>query len=115
MGRHESYDEPPQIPLLTGKQKGCVLRKENISDALVGAATALAQAIMPPVSSPSKSTSSVPGPAHQLSPNNKANLRRRYLKDLRSLSQLLNDGVLTPEEFQEQKDTLLSGLRSLSK
>ena len=69
MGRHESYDEPPQIPLLTGQQKGRVLRKDNIFDALVSAATALAQAIKPPVSSPSKSTSSVPGPAHQLSPS----------------------------------------------
>ena len=36
-----------------------------------------------------------------LSPNNQANLRRKYLEDLRTLSQLFNDGVLSDSEFQE--------------
>ena len=110
MGRHSSYEEPPQIPLLTGKQKGRTARKENISEALAGAATAFAHAMKPTEKSPCKGKST---PVHQLSPNNKATLRRRYLEDLRSLNELLNDGVLTPDEFQEQKDTIMVGLRGL--
>ena len=43
------------------------------------------------------------------SPNNQANLHRKYLEDLRTLSQLFNDGVLSDTEFQEQ-DVLLIGL-----
>ncbi len=116
MGRHESYETPPPIPLLTGTQKGRPQRKEAVSDVIIGAATAFAQALKP--SSPSMpSTPSTPPsksvPPTSLSPNNQANLRRRYLEDLRTLSQLHDDGVLTSEEFQEQKDKLLLGLRKL--
>ena len=112
-GRHESYDTPPEIPLITGEQKGRK-KKESLSEALTDAATAIVRAVKPPAAVSPKSS---PHPSSlskaTLSPNNQANLRRRYLEDLRTLSQLLNDGVLTDSEFQEQKDTLLNGLRKL--
>ena len=50
-----------------------------------------------------------------LSPNNQATLRRRYLEDFKMLSQLLNDGVLDTVEFTEQKESILNGLRKLTK
>ena len=89
--------------MLTSKQIRRTQRKHSISAALAGAAaTAFVQAFKPPSVPPSPSKSkSVP--PHQLSPNNKANLRRKCLEDLHSLNQLLNDGVLTADEFQEQK------------
>ncbi len=111
MGRHDSYEHPPPIPLITGGQKGRSQRKETVSDAIVGAATAFAQALNPPLSI--NPPSSKPVHSTGMSPNNQANLRRRYVEDLRTLSQLLNDGVLSGTEFQEQKDKLLSGLRKL--
>ena len=115
-GRHKSYDEPPPIPLITGEQRGRVQsKKESFSDALKGAAAVFADAIYmksPGPSSPAPSTST-PITVSALSPNNQANLRRKYLEDLRTLSQLLNDGVLSDAEFQEQKDVLLNGLRRL--
>ena len=68
----------------------------------------------PGPSSPAPSTST-PITMSALSPNNQANLRRKYLEDLRTLSQLLNVGVLSDAEFQEQKDVLLNGLRRLNR
>ena len=113
-GHHESYDEPSPIPLITGEQRGRAQPKKSISDAIVGAATAFAHA---PTSTETPSVRSTPTSAPVLktglSPNNQANLRRKYLEDLHILSQLLNDGVLSDAEFQEQKDTLLNGLRKL--
>ena len=116
MGRHDNYDNPPAIPLMTGQQKGQVKsKKESVSDALVGAATAIANVLTGkstlPSSSPAKSSSQS---LHSLSPNNQANLRRKHLEDLRMLSQLLDDGVLTMDEFQEQKSSILSGLKKLT-
>lgn len=116
-GRHDSYENPPPIPLMTGEQKGRPQKKESFSDAIVGAATAFTQALKSPSVSSTQSASTSPSSKRTqsigLSPNNAANLRRHYLEDLRTLSQLLNDGVLTQTEFQEQKDKLLSGLQNL--
>lgn len=112
-GRHKSYDEPPPIPLITGEQKGRVQsKKESFSDALKGAVAVFANALNTPAS-PAPTTPASPLTTSALSPNNQANLRRKYLEDLRTLSQLLNDGVLSDAEFQEQKDVLLNGLRRL--
>ena len=101
---------PSNIPLITGEQRGRK-KRESLSEAITDAATAFAQAVKPAVASP-KHTPTVT-PTTTLSPNNQATLRRRCLEDLRTLSQLLNDGVLTDSEFQEQKETLLNGLRKL--
>ncbi len=86
-----------------------------MSDALLGAATAFAHALKTPTSTPSTPSTppSVRINSTVLSPNNQASLRRKYLEDLRMLSQLFNDGVLSDMEFQEQKDTILGGLRNL--
>ena len=105
-GRHKSYDEYPPIPLITGEQRGRIQsKKESFSDALKGAAAVFTHAL----NTPSSSAPTTPGPTASpittsaLSPNNQANLRRKYLEDLRTLSQLLNDGVLSDTEFQEQR------------
>lgn len=114
-GRHDSYDEPPSIPLITGhgKEKG---HKKGVSDVIVGAATAFALALKAPTTStpdPVTPTSTATSVQTGLSPNNQANIRRKCLEDLRLLSQLLNDGVLLESEFMEQKQSILSCLRNL--
>ena len=115
MGRHDDYDNPPAIPLMTGQQKGHVKsKKESVSDALAGAASAIANVLTGKSTLPSSPAKSSSQSLHSLSPNNQANLRRKHLGDLRMLSQLLDDGVLTMDEFQEQKSNILSGLKKLT-
>ena len=68
----------------------------------MSAATAITVALKP--KTPPKSVSrTIASETNGLSPNNQATLRRRYLEDLKMLSQLLNDGVLDMVEFTEQK------------
>lgn len=109
--RHKSYDEPPSIPLITGEQRGRVQSKKRIlPDTLKGAAAAFAHALNTPPSSMSSAPStptSTPSTTSALSPNNQANLRRKYLC---TLSELFKDGILCDTEFQEQKEVLLNGL-----
>lgn len=114
-GRHDSYDEPPPIPLITGKEKAH--KKDNVSDIIVGAATAFAQALKTPspsiASTPVTPTSTAASIQMGLSPNNQASVRRKCLEDLRMLSQLFNDGVLSESEYLEQKQAILTCLRGL--
>lgn len=91
-------------------------KKDSLSEAIVGAVSAIAAhaANTPPSSMPSAPSTPTSTPiTSALSPNNQANLGRNYLEDLRTLSQLFNNGVLSDSEFQEQKDVLLNGLRKL--
>lgn len=115
-GRYNSYDEPPPIPLMTNKERSH--KKESISDAIVGAATAFAHALRSPATvtpTPDPLTPTSTGTLTNtgLSPNNQANLRRKCLEDLRILSQLFNDGILLESEFLEQKQSILTSLRSM--
>ena len=100
IGQHDSYDDAPPIPLITGQQKGSSHKKESLTDVISSAATAICQALKPktPTTPVSKATSK-----STLSPNNRAALRRHNLEDLKILSQLFNDGVLTSAEFSEQR------------
>ncbi len=115
LGRHDGYDNPPAIPLLTGQQKSKPKRaKENFSDALAGAATAITNVLTGKTKAASSPVASSREPSLGVSPNTQANLRRKHLEDLRMLSQLYDDGVLTHDEFKEQKQNILSGLRKLT-
>lgn len=107
--RHDSYEEPPNIPLITGTpdSRSKSTRKESFGDALAGAATAIVRALKP--QSPKSMTT-----CNSFSPNSHATLRRKHLEDLRTLHSLLEDGVLTDEEYREQKQSILSTLRQLN-
>ena len=107
--RHESFEEPPNIPLITGNvgiNKGS--KRESIGEVVAGAAVAIVEALK---GSPKKSTTPVP---KSFSPNNHANLRRKHLEDLRTLHSLLQDGALSDEEYKEQKMGILTSLRELN-
>ena len=70
MGRHSCYVEPPKIPFWQENKTGIPLAKKTYS-----CWCCYAQAIKPTEKSPCKA------PVQQLSPYNKATLRRRYLED----------------------------------
>ena len=102
--RHDSYDEPPNIPLITGNPDSRKnTKRESVSDVLAGAATAIVKALRVPKKESPKRSSTQNGIAQSFSPNSHANLRRKHLEDLRTLHGLYEDGVLTDAEYKEQK------------
>ena len=86
-------------------------RKDSLSDVLAGAATAIVKALKPDSPKRSCTPNTV---TKSFSPNNHANLRRKHLEDLRTLHTLHEDGVLTDEEYFEQKESILSTLCGLN-
>ena len=104
-GHHDDYDTPPNIPLITGSSSKP--KKESVADALTGAATAVVKMIQ---STGSSSCASIPA---QMSPLKAAQLRRGCLEDLKKVKELLEDGVLTQQEFDEEKRRILETLKSL--
>ena len=98
---HDDFDTPPNVPAITGQP---VRRKRGdhavqpLIDALTGAATAITRILVGSHTSPTKSSSSNPGPKSTcgISPASKANL---YLQQVRMLQQLREDGALSEEEL----------------
>ena len=107
---HESLEEPPtcNIPIIAdgvprGKRKR-TSSSDAISEALIGAATAVTKYLATDYSgnqtpSPStpirRSSTTVVG----ISPMSKAKLSDQYITQLQRLQGLLENNVLTPEEF----------------
>lgn len=104
-GRHDDYDEPPNIPLINGALKP---KKTSVASALTGAASAIVSAIS---GSPRKAK--VSGNEGTMSPLKMTAIRRNCLDDLKKLKELFEDKVLTEQEFAEEKKHILSTLRSL--
>jgi hypothetical protein len=111
-----SLDKEPDIhvPLLRGGLKK-VPKEESISEAIAGAAIAFAKTL----SVPSTPSSSIPTPSKPLpdgvSPASKAKLSSAYISQLRELQELRENGVLSEEEFQEQKRFALNNIRGMNK
>jgi len=115
--RHESYDEPPQIPLITGSATASKPKRESIGEALTGAAVALAKALKPPTTScnsPVRATQAS-DEMKKISPLKVTVIRRSCLEDLKKLKELFEDGVLTETEFTEEKQHILATLKGIKK
>ena len=94
-----------------GKQN----KKSSLSDALVDAAVAFAQtcrASHVPSTSPKRATTST-GISSKLSPMKYAQLRRSSLEDLKTLKNLYEENVISESEFADEKERILSTLKSL--
>ena len=52
-------------------------------------------------------------PSASFSPMKKAELRGTYFKQLVELRNLLDQGILTEEEYKEQKEDLVDAMRKL--
>ena len=79
-----------------------------MSDALTGAAKAIASVLKP-------STPETPTSSSAVSPMKTAQLRRSCLEDLKRIKEPLNfeEHILSEKEFAEQKENILSSLKSL--
>ena len=115
-GHHDDYDQPPNIPLITGQAKTSKPKKEGITEVVSGAATAIVNALNPKQqTTPSKSGESTHGQQlNEISPLKVVTLRRSCLDDLKRAKELNEDGVLTDKEFQEEKTRILSMLKGLA-
>ena len=107
-GYHTDLDNPPAAPPFTGFVPKRA-KQESLSEALTSAANAFAQAFG---GSPACRKESVP-PTSTMSPLKAADLRMKHLEQLRFLQQLMEDGIITRDEFAEQKETVLKTLRNI--
>ena len=108
-----SLEEEPDIPLFRGGLK-TPRKKETLTDAIL----TFAKAITPqPLSTPAPcSTQAVNSPVSTgVSPASKAKLSSSYITQLRELQQLREGGVLSEEEFQEQKKFALDSILKMNK
>ena len=110
-GRHESYETPPPISLITGGTSAPKPKMDSLTEAVAGAVSAIANVLQPKSSSISEETSD----STKISPLKVASLRRSCLEDLKQLKDLLDDGVLTEIEFSNEKQQILSTLKKISK
>ena len=93
-GQHTSLEQPPPYPLFTGGTKKVSKHGDSLNEALTSAATAMA-GILKGNESSSDSGS--------MSPGKRARVSGQYLEQLERLKILEQSGVLTPDEYEEQK------------
>lgn len=107
-GQHDDLDTPPQIPLFTNVVKTASKQRDSLKDALTSAATAVVGMIRGPQATctPTPSTTT-------LSPSKRAQVSGQYLEHLEKLKKLHESGVLSLDEFNEQKGFALNNIRQL--
>ena len=94
---HSDYENPPNIPLITGqtKTKKSHAQKNDetsLSGAIVTATNTLASVINPSTSCSKLSTpTSTPKPGTGISPTSRATLRHSLYTDLQTLQKLYED------------------------
>ena len=103
-GSHDDYEDPPRVPQITGMNSKP--KKESLTEAITGAAVAVAKVF-------ASSTQAAVNTATVASPGKCTDLRLKNLEQLRLLQLLKQDGVLSTEEFVEQKSIILEAIRKL--
>ena len=120
----DSLDDPPDMPPFSGVQPK---KKSSLAEAITGAALTLAKAartsdvsqsnnqsvVIAPSSLP-RSANSLVTTAMGISPGKITELRMKKLSELRELQALLEQNILTQQEFIEQKQLVLDSLRKLT-
>ena len=106
-GLHDDYDNPPNIPAFSGiKNKRA--RKDSVSDTVSGAAIAIVEALQG-----KKTDKGASSALCGSSPGRLVDIRMKNYEQLCYLQSLFDDGILTEEEYAEQKKSILSSLRKL--
>ena len=104
-------DTPPNLPMIRGKagRKG----KTDVVDTLATAAVAIIKALQLSDARPKSPAATVARTADGMSPGKKVQLQSQYLNQLKEIQNLRDENVLTANEFQAEKDTILQTLREL--
>ena len=101
VGTHESFDNTPQVQMFTGK------RKQKPDNEMSTVFTELAKSVV--------KMSYRPKPVPTLWWCSKlADLRSKYIHQMRELHSLYELGALTESELQEQKEPILSQLKKFT-
>ena len=110
-GQHKDMNNPPNHPMITGKDSKTSKPKDVDVVDVAGCAAAIVKAIKgsPDKTTPTPSTSVPVG----ISPGKKAVLSGQYLKQLETIQKLKDDCVLSAAEFNNQKERILNNLKSL--
>ena len=115
-GVHASKDTPPQVPLITGvatKRKQAETFKDTLATAIVKAAASNYPSPTVVQTPHIQQTITQSQEATGVSPGKAAEIRSKSFDQLGTLKKLFEDGILTQNEFEEQKDIILSGLKKL--
>ena len=116
--QHRDKTIPPNIPMIVGKIDK--KHKKEFSECLSDCAVAIVEALKgPPTPMPADATpkchcnTTNRGLSDGISPGKKVNLRSQYLSQLKTLQTLRDDGVLTVEEFHDEKASILNTLKGM--
>ena len=115
-GKHDSKDEIPEFLINQPKKPKPV----SLAEAITGAVKTFTEAVKcpPTTSAPvvieNSNSNVVTSPCVGISPSKIADLRMKKLQELRELQALMEQSVLTQDEFQEQKHLVLDSLRKLT-
>ena len=101
-GGHNSLDDPPHASMFNRETKPQTRSAHDQQAVMVSVIDKLCSAISAP-----KQIGST------LSPMKKAELRSTYMKQLSELRQLHDNGVLTEDEYEEQREELVQLMRQL--
>ena len=113
-GVHDDMNNPPPLPMITGyASKGQKSYTGAIASAAAGAASAVVRVLNDGPAVPTSSCIAATPPPIAVSPNLSVDIRMKNLEQLRYLQQLMNDGILSNEEFLEQKEMILDTLRKI--
>ena len=105
VGTHKSLDNPPQVQMFTGK------RKQKPDNEMSTVFTELAKSVVNVLSPQTRPLATNSG---GVSPNKLADLRSKYIHQMRELHSLYEMGALTESEFKEQKEPILSQLKKFT-
>ena len=109
---HKSLDYPPNVPAFGGMQQNP--KRLTLASAVTELGTAIATAVsgrsVPLMESPKSSTG---GDRKSITPTRKADIRSKYITQLRELHQLLDVGAIEEKEYVEQKSIVMDELKSI--
>lgn len=113
-GVHKDMDEPPQVPMFgrgTQRNRTSSTSGTDLSSALTDVAVAIRNAFNPQ----SQSETCTPTSTHSTysSPRKAADLRSRYIQQLKELASLREIGALTSEEYEAERVTVVKLMREL--
>ena len=105
---HKTLDTPPPYPLFgEEKRPRASSASGQLNEALTGLANSIAIALVPNQLQQSASSSST------ASPTKTAQLRSKYMEQLKNLIDLRDLGALTPDEYEKEREVIINSMRKL--
>ncbi len=117
---HSCYDSPPPYPMFNG---GRSTRNKSSTSEIAAAFTTMAHAfagnlqprqLLPPASTTASTSTSTAATTSGASPGRIADLRAKYIQQIKELHSLFESGALTETEFLDQKRPVLEQLKKFN-